>query len=91
MQIGEIIRRQISELTIANDTVKDDAISAVSVTLSMGVSCWLPLQPTAGLEEGIIRALIACSDRGVYLSKAAGRNSVSFVALDLDDVAFKSC
>jgi two-component system cell cycle response regulator len=91
MQIGEIIRLQISELTIANDAVKDDASAAVSVTLSMGVSCWLPLQPTAGLEEDIIRALIACSDRGVYLSKAAGRNSVSFVALDLDDVAFKSC
>jgi diguanylate cyclase (GGDEF)-like protein len=96
MKIAEIIRRQISELTIVNDAVKDDAVkddasATVSVTLSMGVSCWLPLQPTAGLEEGIIRALIACSDRGVYLSKAAGRNSVSFVALDLDDVAFKSC
>lgn len=89
MEIAERIRQQISELRIINDAAKDDASEEVSVTLSMGVCCWMPLQPSEEREEDIARELIACSDRGVYLSKAAGRNAVHFVPIQLDDVAYK--
>jgi len=32
-------------------------------------------------EAAIAKALRACADRGVYLTKAAGRNTVSYVPL----------
>lgn len=87
MEIAERIRQQISELAISNDSAEDKASKEISVTLSMGVCCWLPQQPAEGLEEDIARELIACSDRGVYLSKAAGRNAVHYVALEFDQLA----
>jgi two-component system cell cycle response regulator len=88
-EIAERIRQQISELKIVNDTAEDDTSQDVSVTLSMGVCCWVPLQPSEEREEDIARELIACSDRGVYLSKAAGRNAVHFVPIKLDNIAYK--
>jgi two-component system cell cycle response regulator len=89
-EIAERIRQQISELKIVNDAAEDDTSQDVSVTLSMGVCCWVPLQPSEEREEDIARELIACSDRGVYLSKAAGRNAVHFVPIKLDNIAYKA-
>jgi diguanylate cyclase (GGDEF)-like protein len=92
LEIAENIRQQISELTIINDTIKDagnknDGSNNVSVTLSMGVCSWMPIKPSEGFDEQVAKALIACSDRGVYLSKEAGRNTVNFVPIELDDMA----
>jgi diguanylate cyclase (GGDEF)-like protein len=89
-EIAERIRQQISELKIVNDAAEDDKSQDVSVTLSIGVCCWVPLQPSEEREEDIARELIACSDRGVYLSKAAGRNTVHFVPIKLDNIAYKA-
>ncbi len=57
-------------------------LTRVSITLSMGVCCWLPVDKLdSEAERDIARELIACSDRGVYQSKAAGRNCVHYVEL----------
>jgi diguanylate cyclase (GGDEF)-like protein len=95
MDIGERIRQQISLLEVDNDAAEENSLRKISVTLSIGVCCWLP-QPESeqGLEEDIARELIASSDQGVYLSKAAGRNCVHVVPLsdvaELADEAIKS-
>lgn len=83
MEISERIRQKISELKIVNDADGDDA-TAISITLSIGVCCWLPkgdLNAEARIEQEKIIAtqIIACSDRGVYQSKASGRNCVSYI------------
>jgi len=82
MEIAERIRQQISELMIENDEADEESCREVSVTLSMGVCCWLPMDDYEdGSEEDIAKELIACSDQGVYLSKAAGRNCIRYVDL----------
>jgi len=85
MEIAERIRHKIDRLQIQNHATEESGCSQISITLSVGVCCWLP---TTELDEGgetdIAAALIACSDRGVYLSKAAGRNCSHYV--DLDDM-----
>ncbi|ARN73039.1 sensor domain-containing diguanylate cyclase [Oceanicoccus sagamiensis] len=82
MEIAERIRQQISQLMIANDDAEEDGCKEVSVTLSMGVCCWLPMNDfEEGSEDDIAKELIACSDQGVYLSKAAGRNCVHYIDL----------
>ncbi len=83
MDIAERIREQVAALLIDNDGGDDedkDNVKDISVTLSIGVCCWLPdPQTDTGAEEDIARELIACSDQGVYLSKAAGRNTINYV------------
>ncbi|WP_101759727.1 sensor domain-containing diguanylate cyclase [Oceanicoccus sp. KOV_DT_Chl] len=81
MEIAERIRQQISELLIENEDAEEDSCREISVTLSMGVCCWLP-QGEEDIEADIAKDLIACSDQGVYLSKAAGRNAIHYVALN---------
>jgi diguanylate cyclase (GGDEF)-like protein len=82
MDISERIRQQISSLDIENDAAEEDGLRKISITLSIGVCCWLPqAESEQGFEEDIARELVASSDRGVYLSKAAGRNCVNFVPL----------
>jgi diguanylate cyclase (GGDEF)-like protein len=93
LEISERIRQQVSELIVINDDAEDEACRNVSVTLSMGICCWLPqhgleynAETQQGLskeqEEAMAKDLVACSDQGVYLSKAAGRNCVKYVGLD---------
>jgi len=89
MDIGERIRLQISSLDIENEAAGESSPRHIQVTLSVGVCCWVP-QPEQdqGQEVDIAKALLACADRGVYLSKAAGRNSVSYVPIsDVPDSA----
>ena len=81
MEIAERIRQQVSEMEIINDDAEEESCRKISVTLSMGVCCWLPVGES-DVEEDIAKELIACSDQGVYLSKAAGRNAIHYVALD---------
>ena len=77
MEVAERIRLQISELEISSD----DA-TMISVTLSIGVCCWLPVSEIDEAEEqSMATALIACADKGVYQSKDAGRNCVHYVDL----------
>lgn len=81
MEIAERIRQQVSELVIDND---DGA--TLSLTLSIGVSCWLPSDELEQLQyrDGkLADSLIMCADKGVYRSKASGRNAVHFEPLVL--------
>ena len=81
MEIAERIRLQVSELRIANDEGGD-----VSLTLSIGVSCWLPMNEIDQPRENeckLADTLILCADKGVYRSKASGRNAIHFEPLAL--------
>jgi len=73
-EIAERIRLQVSELHVDNDQGGE-----VSVTLSMGISGWLPKPGDTELHKA--ETLIACSDKGVYQSKADGRNRIHYVDL----------
>ncbi len=85
LEVAERIRAQVGGLRIEDDTgenpVPDDQRVEVGVTLSVGACCWVPQeQPAPDLDEAaIVHRLIAAADRGVYQSKAAGRNCVHFV------------
>ena len=84
MEVAERIRCQVSELQIEDDTGAEEEIDrpTVAVTLSIGVCCWLPgIELSDTPESEIARLLIAASDKGVYQSKAAGRNCVHYVGL----------
>jgi len=82
MDISERIRLQVSSLDIENEAAEESGPGLIPVTLSIGVCCWVPRpEQDQGHEIEIAKALLACADRGVYLSKAAGRNSVSYVPL----------
>lgn len=86
LEVAERIRRQVSELVISEVDVSaveaDAAEDTVSVTLSIGVCCWLPEAELTELsEQDIARRLVATSDKGVYQSKAAGRNCVHYNSL----------
>jgi diguanylate cyclase (GGDEF)-like protein len=87
MEIAERIRLQIAELVITDRlddfSQESEAVTEVSVTLSIGVCCWLPMaELDQSGEAEIARKLVACSDQGVYQSKAAGRNSVHYVPIN---------
>ena len=83
MEIAERIREKVSELVVIDDQSQQGEIGEVSVTLSIGVCCWLPMDELdeAG-EQKIAQQLLACADRGVYQSKDAGRNCVHYVGLN---------
>jgi diguanylate cyclase (GGDEF)-like protein len=80
LDIAERIRQQVSELTI-----RDDKGASVKVTLSIGVSGWYEIENNGEMgsesETGIAAELISCSDKGVYLAKAAGRNRFEYIAM----------
>lgn len=87
MDVAGRIRRQVSEMPIHYDTDPRAEHSSqrtfVSVTLSIGVCCWSPDTELDGVPEAdVARLLIATSDRGVYQSKAAGRNCVHYNPLE---------
>ena len=81
LDIAERIRQQISELLIT-----DDKGVSVNVTLSIGVSGWFCVdsinEVSRDAEKKVAVALIACSDKGVYLAKAEGRNCIRYVEMD---------
>lgn len=86
LEVAERIRLQVSELAIDCDVEQEDPAAGdcatVGVTLSIGVCCWLPERELNNVPESeIARLLIATSDRGVYQSKAAGRNCVHYNSL----------
>tara|TARA_R110000868_G_scaffold120477_4_gene319877 strand:+ start:34052 stop:35188 length:1137 start_codon:yes stop_codon:yes gene_type:complete len=74
MDIAERIRVQVSQLAIRNDEGQ-----ALTLTLSIGVSCW---QPDAAGEAAsqVGECLVKCADEGVYTAKDQGRNTIEFVA-----------
>ena len=85
MEVAERIRLQVSELEISNGETGSDRV-AVSITLSIGVCCWSPKEELDDSgEQAIAKDLVACSDKGVYQSKEAGRNCVHYVAFDARD------
>lgn len=86
VEVAERIRCQVSELEIVDDTKGESIPEAdralIKVTLSIGVCCWLPeAELISSAEPEIVKALIATSDKGVYQSKAAGRNCVHYNGL----------
>ena len=90
LEVAERIRCQVSELRIAEDTEPQSPSTPadVSVTLSIGVCCWVPAAELDGIDEAeVARLLIATSDKGVYQSKAAGRNCVHYNALQIESSA----
>ena len=87
LEIAERIRQQVSELVIESDSGE-----CLSLTLSIGVSCWLPDDHSGRGEQRehdrssvslLADSLILCADKGVYRSKASGRNAVHFQPLAL--------
>lgn len=85
LEVAERIRAQVGGLSIEDDTGTEDAepgaLPRVAVTLSIGACCWQPGRELAGVaEQEVARLLIAASDKGVYQSKAAGRNCVHYNA-----------
>jgi diguanylate cyclase (GGDEF)-like protein len=80
MEIAERLRSRVSLLEIG--TGEDDRAETISVTLSVGVSCWRPTRRIDDREQAELASeLIARSDEGVYESKKRGRNTVSYVPL----------
>ena len=76
MEVAERMRQQVAELCIRNEKGE-----ALPVTLSVGVSCWLPMEESPD-EELLARQLVNCADQGVYRAKHAGRNRTSYFPLD---------
>ena len=82
MEIGERIRQQVSDLDIETPESGGEGCHHIRVTLSIGVCCWLPAADMAeGEEMRVATELVASSDRGVYQSKAAGRNCIHYMAM----------
>lgn len=82
LEIAERIRIQVSELSIENESDVEELGSQVSITLSIGVSCWVPAETDVVCTEAeMAKILVECSDRGVYQSKSKGRNKVCYVSL----------
>jgi two-component system cell cycle response regulator len=83
MDIAERLRRRVSQLRIELEDEDKESGDAITVTLSMGVCCWEPDRRIDSEDEPkIAQALIARSDRGVYESKAGGRNTIRYVAFE---------
>ncbi len=71
IEIAERIRIQISQIAI-----KDDHDQRFSISVSIGVSTWLPDSQKGLTFEQIQNYLISQADKGVYLAKDKGRNCV---------------
>jgi diguanylate cyclase (GGDEF)-like protein len=72
LDIAERIRAQVSGLDIVND----EGV-LFHLTLSVGVSCWQPAGTNN--EACVVKNLVACSDKGVYMAKEGGRNATQYV------------
>lgn len=82
LDIAERLRARISELIIENEEDVENLGPTVSVTVSVGACCWLPGDDAKNVSDAdIAKELIASSDRGVYQSKASGRNAVHYVPM----------
>ena len=75
-EIAERIRQQVAELVVEDS----EAEVSLTVTLSVGV-CSLQVDQGASLDV-LASKLLACADRGVYLSKSTGRNAVSYIPFE---------
>lgn len=76
MEVAERIRVGASQLNIT-----DDNGVSVDITLSIGVSCWLPMdeiEDDESPELDIAHQLVAMSDQGVYEAKSSGRNCIRY-------------
>lgn len=85
MEVAERIRQQVSELSIVDEQGEntEEITTPVTVTVSVGVCCWLPMDEEDSIEKDIARQLINRSDQGVYQSKGAGRNCIHYVPLNM--------
>lgn len=82
LEVAERLRQKVSELTIEYEGDENSLGALVSITMSLGACCWQPSGfLSADDERQIVKELIDCSDRGVYQSKAAGRNCIHYVFL----------
>lgn len=79
-EIAERIRQQVARLRVLSDGDED-----VAFTLSIGVCCWRPKR--AQCEQAIAKALLKAADQGVYRSKEAGRNTITYVDIN-DEFSF---
>ncbi len=70
-EIAERIRIEVSRLAIA-----DDHHQEFGITLSIGISTWIPNQKSPITFEEAQNYLISKADEGVYLAKEKGRNCV---------------
>ena len=69
--IAERIRCRIASLEIPDDQGK-----IVTLTTSIGITCWSPgMIPNETIDD-VHRRLMGCADKAVYLAKNAGRNLV---------------
>jgi diguanylate cyclase (GGDEF)-like protein len=73
MEIAERIRKEVSEISIV-----DDHDSPFSISLSIGVSTWLPSSENPLTFEQAQNYLISHADKAVYIAKENGRNCVRF-------------
>ncbi|MDQ7049466.1 MAG: DUF484 family protein [Enterobacterales bacterium] len=70
-EIAERIRLEVSRLIIA-----DDHHQEFGITLSIGISTWVPNQKSPITFEEAQNYLISKADEGVYIAKEQGRNCV---------------
>lgn len=77
LEVAERMRQQIADTPLTTSDGEE-----IRVTLSIGASCWLPMDSddTAEEDEGrIAEQLLQAADQGVYLAKSGGRNQTVFV------------
>ena len=72
VDVADRIREQVAGLCIPNDSGK-----SVSLTLSIGATCWDPKECCD--DQNVAEKLVAFADEGVYQSKDAGRNLTHFI------------
>ena len=75
LEVAERIRERVGETRVVGDSGEE-----TSVTLSIGVTCWLEPDEDSN-EELLAQRLTDCSDRAVYQAKANGRNCVQYIPL----------
>lgn len=68
-EVAERIRDRIARLSISSDTG-----IGLSVTLSIGLTCWQPANDLADVGSRLVRT----ADRALYRAKRAGRNRAVF-------------
>ncbi len=74
IEIAERIRLKISQIAL-----KDDHDEFFSISVSIGVSTWQPVNEQPITFEAAQNYLISKADEGVYIAKERGRNCVQVV------------